>query len=45
MERARNFTNIERRLHDGDGQRLQHFMSYSPWSGAAVFEQIRREIL
>lgn len=45
MERARNFTNIERRLHDGDGQRLQHFMSYSPWSGSAVFEQIRREIV
>jgi hypothetical protein len=35
MERARNFTNIERRLYDGDGQRLQHFISYSPWSGAA----------
>jgi len=45
MERARNFTNIERRLHDGDGQRLQHFMSYSPWSGSAVFEQLRREIV
>ncbi len=45
MERARNFTNIERRLHDRDGQRLQHFMSYSPWSGAGVFEQIRREIV
>jgi SRSO17 transposase len=45
MERARNFTNIERRLHDGDGQRLQHFMSYSPWSGTAVFQQIRREIV
>jgi hypothetical protein len=35
IERARNFTNIERRLNGGDGQRLQHFMSYSPWSGAA----------
>lgn len=45
MERARNFTNIERRLHNGDGQRLQHFISYSPWSGSAVFEQIRREII
>lgn len=45
LERERNFTNIERRLHDGDGQRLQHFMSYSPWSGATVFEQIRREII
>lgn len=45
IERARNFTNIERRLNGGDGQRLQHFMSYSPWSGAAVFQQIRREII
>src|ERR1700749_2314225 len=45
MERARNFTNIERRLRDGAGQRLQHFMSYSPWSGATVFQQIRREII
>lgn len=45
MERARNFTNIERRLRGGDGQRLQHFISYSPWSGSAVFEQIRREII
>jgi SRSO17 transposase len=45
MERARNFTNIERRLRGGDGQCLQHFISYSPWSGSAVFEQIRREII
>jgi len=45
IERGRNFTNIERRLSGGDGQRLQHFMSNSPWSGAAVFEQIRREIV
>src|SRR5829696_8231291 len=41
LERARNFANIERRLSGGDGQRLQHFMSYSPWPGAAVFRQIR----
>jgi hypothetical protein len=45
IERARNFTKIERRLNGGDGQRLQHFMSYSPWSGAAVFQQIRHEII
>jgi SRSO17 transposase len=45
INRARNFANIERRLRGGDGQRLQHFMSYSPWSGAAVFQQIRREIV
>jgi SRSO17 transposase len=42
---ARNFANIERRLRGGDGQRLQHFMSYSPWSGATVFQQIRHEIV
>jgi len=45
MERARNFANIERRLCGGDGQRLQHFISSSPWSGAAVFQQIRREVV
>jgi len=44
IERGRNFANIERRLSGGDGQRLQHFMSYSPWSGDAVFQQIRCEI-
>lgn len=43
IERGRNFANIERRLSGGDGQRLQHFMSYSPWSGQAVFQQIRRD--
>lgn len=45
IERARNFANIERRLRGSDGQRLQHFMSSSPWSGAAVFQQIRHEIV
>jgi len=45
IERTRNFANIERRLRGGDGQRLQHFMSSSPWSGAAVFQQIRHEIV
>jgi hypothetical protein len=34
---ARNFANIERRLHGGDGQAMQQFMSDSPWSGQAVF--------
>ncbi len=45
IDRGRNFANIERRLSSGDGQRLQHFMSNSPWSGPAVFQQIRREIV
>ena len=32
-------------MSGGDGQRLQHFISNSPWSGPAVFQQIRREIV
>ena len=39
IDRGRNFANIERRLSGGDGQRLQHFMSNSPWSGPAVFQR------
>src|SRR5262252_2706836 len=44
MDTARNFANMDRTLHGGDGQALQHFMSNSPWSGPAVFEQIQAEI-
>lgn len=44
MEDARNFANIERRLHGGDGQSLQQFMSDSPWSKQAVCDQIQDEI-
>lgn len=44
MEEARNFANIERRFHGGDGQALQQFMSDSPWSKTAVFDQIQDEI-
>jgi SRSO17 transposase len=45
MESRRNFANIERRLRPGsDGQKLQHFMSDSPWSGQAVFRQIQQDI-
>lgn len=44
MEDARNFANIERRLHGGDGQALQHFMSDSPWRKQAVCDQIQAEI-
>ena len=32
MEDARNDTNIERRLALGDGQKLQQFVTDSPWS-------------
>lgn len=45
MEDARNYANIERRVNGGDGQGLQQFMSDSPWSGPAVFQQIQRDIM
>ena len=44
MDTARNFAHRDRTLNGGDGQALQHFMSNSPWSGPAVFEQIQAEI-
>ena len=44
MEDTRNFANIERRLHGGDGQALQQFMSDSPWSKPAACNQIQDEI-
>jgi SRSO17 transposase len=44
MEDARNYTNIERRLGLGDGQKLQQFMSESPWSKQGVCDQIQDEI-
>jgi len=53
MEDARNFANIERRLHGGDGQARQQFtphlpvgagVSDSPWSKQGVCDQIQDEI-
>jgi SRSO17 transposase len=46
METDRNYANIARRVIDSedDGQNLQHFMSDSPWSAQAVFDQIQAEI-
>jgi SRSO17 transposase len=44
MEDARNYTNIERRLGLGDGQKLQQFVSDSPWSKQDVCNQIQDEI-
>ena len=44
MDTERNFANMDRTLHGGDGQALQHFMSNSPWSGQGVFSQIQAEI-
>src|SRR5215470_2282653 len=45
MDTERTFANIDRPLHGGAGQALQHFMSNSPWSGPAVFDQIQAEIM
>lgn len=41
----RNFANIARRVIglEDDGQGLQQFVSDSPWSGQAVFDQIQTE--
>jgi SRSO17 transposase len=44
MDTERNFANMDRILHGGDGQALQHFMSNSPWSGQGVFNQIQAEL-
>jgi len=45
MEDRRNMANIERRVKPGsDGQKLQHFLSDSPWSSQAVYEQIQADI-
>jgi SRSO17 transposase len=44
MEKDRHFAGISRAVQEADGQALQHFMSQSPWSGAAVFNQIQTEI-
>jgi SRSO17 transposase len=44
MDTERNFANMDRTLNGGDGQALQHFMSNSPWSGPAVFDQVQAEI-
>lgn len=46
METKRNYSNIVRRVVgiDEDGQNIQQFMSDSPWSGKAVFDQIQKEI-
>ena len=44
MDGERNFANMARPMTGDDGQALQHFMSTSPWSGPAVFDQIQAEI-
>lgn len=46
MTDERTFTNIARRVEgaNADGQRVQHFMSASPWSAQRVLEQVRAEV-
>jgi SRSO17 transposase len=44
MDSNRHFAGIGRRVGGHDGQRLQHFMSDSPWSGSSVYEKIQAEI-
>jgi len=43
MEKHRHFTGIGREA-DVPAQNLQHFMSNSPWSGAAVCAQVQKEL-
>jgi SRSO17 transposase len=46
MDQERTFANIARRVQgpEADGQRIQHFMSQSPWSAQTVLEQVRAEV-
>jgi SRSO17 transposase len=46
MDQERTFANIARRVQgpETDGQRVQHFMSTSPWSAQAVLAQVRAEV-
>lgn len=46
MEDKRNYANIARKINgpEEDGQKLQHFVSDSPWPTHPVFEQIQVEV-
>lgn len=46
MESGRNYRGIEQTIEDPDrdGQKTQHFMSDSPWSAQAVFDQVHQDI-
>lgn len=46
VDQERTFANIARRVQGpaADGQRVQHFMTASPWSARAVLEQVRAEV-
>jgi len=43
MESNRNFAQVGRQTHTPP-QNLQHFMSHSPWSAAAVIRQVQVEV-
>ncbi len=45
MDKGRNYANIARRVSEPteDGQKLQHFMSDSPWSSESVIKQVQEE--
>jgi SRSO17 transposase len=46
MEKDRNYANVARHVIEplDDGQKIQHFMSDSPWSSEAVIKQVQEEI-
>lgn len=46
MDTKRNYANIARRVTapDDDGQKVQHFMSDSPWPAQTPIQQVQREI-
>lgn len=46
LEGERNFANIARRVNglEDDGQKVQQFMSDSPWSAATVIQQVQAEV-
>lgn len=44
LDAKRNFANVERRVVGGAGPAIQHFMSKSPWSGQAVFDQLKADV-
>jgi len=44
MDTERHFANMDRTLHEGAGQALQHCMANSPWSGQGGFRQMQTEL-
>jgi hypothetical protein len=44
MDTERNFPNMDRTRHGGDGHALPHCLSHSPWSGHGVCSQMQAEL-